>query len=67
MNLIRGRDKVYSYPRYFFTNTSADIRALFCDACDRLGIQWRRTNATNISVARRESVARMDEFIGPKC
>jgi hypothetical protein len=66
INVIRGRDKVYRYPRYHFTNASDDIRGLFCAACDRLGIEWRRMNARNISVARRESVARMDEFIGPK-
>jgi hypothetical protein len=45
---------------------SADIRGLFCDACDRLGIAWRRMNARNISVARRAAVARLDEFVGPK-
>ena len=67
MNPVRGaRDRIYRYPRYTFTNASEDIRGLFCDACDRLGIEWRRMNARNISVARRESVARMDEFIGPK-
>ncbi|HEV3230117.1 MAG TPA: hypothetical protein VGY97_11625 [Solirubrobacteraceae bacterium] len=68
VNSVRNRRTrtVYRYPRYNFTNASDDIRALFCDACDRLGIAWRRMNARNISVARREAVARMDEFIGPK-
>ena len=66
MNVIHKGDKTYSYPRYTFTNASDDIRSLFCDACDRLGIAWRRMNARNISVARREAVARMDEFVGPK-
>ena len=42
------------------------IRALFCWACDLLGIEWRVMNEWNISVARRESVATLDEFIGPK-
>jgi hypothetical protein len=37
-----------------------------CDACDQLAIEWRVMNATDISVARHESVAIMDEFIGPK-
>jgi hypothetical protein len=66
-NPVRHGEKLYSYPRYTFSNASADIRKLFCDTCDLLGIEWRVMNARNISVARRESVARLDEFIGPKC
>ena len=54
------------YPRYHFTNTSADIRRIFTDACDAIGVQWRHNNATNISIARRRSVAILDSFIGPK-
>jgi hypothetical protein len=54
------------YPRYHFSNASADIRALFGAACDRLGIQWRPNNARNLSVARRASVAMLDEVVGPK-
>jgi hypothetical protein len=65
-NPIRHGEKRYSYPRYTFSNASADIRKLFCDACDQLGIEWRVMNARNISVARRTSVARLDEFVGPK-
>lgn len=58
--------RAYAYPRYEFSNRSEDIRRIFTHACDLLGIQWRSTNRWNISVARRESVARMDEFVGPK-
>jgi hypothetical protein len=65
-NPVRHGDKLYTYPRYTFSNASADIRKLFCDACDLLGIEWRVMNARNISVARRASVARLDEFVGPK-
>jgi hypothetical protein len=65
-NPIRHGEKLYVYPRYTFANASADIRKLFCDTCDLLGIEWRVMNARNISVARRESVARLDEFVGPK-
>jgi hypothetical protein len=61
---VKGRD--YEYPRYQFSNRSEDIKKLFTDACDRLGIQWRRWGRYHISVARRRSVALMDEFIGPK-
>jgi hypothetical protein len=66
INRIRHPNKTYEYPRYCLTNASRDIRGLFCATCDQLGIEWRQMNARNISVARRDSVARMDEFIGPK-
>lgn len=59
-------DRWYEYPRYFFTNTSDDIRTLFTDALDRLGIEWKQANARNSSVAKREAVARLDEFVGAK-
>jgi hypothetical protein len=66
VNTIRHLQKTYAYPRYTFSNRSDDIRQIFCDACDLLDIEWRVMNAFNISVARRASVARLDEFIGPK-
>ena len=56
----------YAYPRYFFTNVSDDIRGLFCWALDLLDIPWRQSNTRIISVARREAVAALDEFVGPK-
>lgn len=63
--LPRG-ERWYEYPRYFFTNASDDIRRLFTDALDRLGIAWKQSNTRVISVARRDAVARLDEFVGPK-
>ena len=66
LNTIRHPKKTYAYPRYEFTNLSDDIKRIFCWACDLLGIEWRRMNAKAISIARRESVAAMDVFIGPK-
>jgi len=66
MTLKGGRVKNYAYPRYFFTNASADIRRIFCEHCELLGIRWSRSNPRNISVAHRDSVAALDEFIGPK-
>lgn len=65
-NRVRVGGRVYAYPRYNFTNASEDILALFTSACDTLGIEWRRMNARNISVARRESVSDLDRFVGPK-
>jgi hypothetical protein len=54
------------YPRYHFSNVSADIRGIFGRACDQLGIEWRPNNRCSLSVARRGSVALLDEFVGPK-
>jgi Homeodomain-like domain len=66
VNTIRHPMKTYVYPRYLFSNRSDDIRQIFCEACDRLRIEWRVMTATDISIARHESVAMMDEFVGPK-
>jgi len=49
-----------------FTNVSSDIRGIFGRACDALGVKWRPHNRYSLSVARRGSVALLDEFIGPK-
>jgi hypothetical protein len=62
MNRVRG----YAYPRYFFTNLSSDIRALFVWACSLVGVDCRTDGPRNISVARRDSVAILDAFVGPK-
>jgi hypothetical protein len=66
VHLPSGRVGTYEYVRYFFTNYSADIRAIFCEHCDLLGIRWTQSSFKNISIAHRESVAILDEFIGPK-
>jgi hypothetical protein len=66
VNTIKHPQKTYTYPRYLFSNRSADIRRIFCDACDRETIEWRIMTETDISIARCESVALMDEFVGPK-
>jgi len=64
--LNRVQKGKYAYPRYQFSQVSEDIRRIFTDACDQLGISWRRMNRVNISIARRDSVALMDTFVGPK-
>lgn len=64
--LPSGRVAEYAYPRYFFSNMSADIRGLFCASCERIGVRWTQSNPRNISVAHRDSVALLDTFIGPK-
>ena len=62
---VKGRD--YAYPRYQFSNRSQDIKDIFTDACDSIGVEWRRWGRWHISVAKRDSVTRLDSFIGPKC
>ena len=64
--LPSGRVAEYEYPRYFFSNLSADIRSLFCEYCERLGVRWTLSNHRNVSVSHRLSVAILDGFIGPK-
>jgi hypothetical protein len=56
----------YEYPRYLFTNESADILRLCGETLDQLGVAWRFSRRNTISVARRQAVARLDEFVGPK-
>jgi hypothetical protein len=63
---LAGGDRWYEYPRYFFSNESADILGLCGDALDQLGVSWRMPRRNALSVARREAVARLDEFVGPK-
>jgi hypothetical protein len=65
-NTVRHGDRESRYTRYQFSNRSQDIKDLFCHACDLIGVKWRVMNAMNISVARRDSVAILDQFIGPK-
>ncbi|MFD9861102.1 helix-turn-helix domain-containing protein [Streptomyces alboflavus] len=68
--MVGGERKRYEYPRYFFTNKSDDIRQLYTDTLDTLGVIWthctRHGNPYNISVARKASVALMDTHVGPK-
>jgi hypothetical protein len=64
--LPTGRVAEYAYPRYFFSNLSADIRQIFCVHCELLGIRWTQSNSRNISVSDRRSVVLLDGFIGPK-
>jgi hypothetical protein len=61
-----NRVKHYEYPSYSFSNMSSDIARTFTDACDQLGINWRRSNHKNLAITQRASVALMDTFIGPK-
>ena len=64
--MLPNGERWYEYPRYFFVNHSVDILRLCGEALDQLGVDWRFSKPTTISVARQEAVARLDEFVGPK-
>lgn len=53
-------------PRYAFSNRSEDIKRLFCESCDALGIRWTRPCDRQIAIYRLASVAILDEFVGAK-
>jgi len=73
---VRGDWKYYDYPRYFFSNTSSDIHEILGRALDLIGVEWTLRwqkrpeenfrDAGILSVAKRDSVALLDTFIGPK-
>ncbi|MEU9742983.1 transcriptional regulator [Micromonospora chersina] len=65
-NRVTVRGKQYVYPRYMFSNRSADIMALCQWALDLLGIAWRMNSRWSLSVARRGAVAALDRHVGPK-
>src|SRR5437868_9176758 len=62
LNRVNGK----SYPRYFFTQVSQDIRDIFCRTCDQLGIVTTSRSRKTVSVARASSVALLDSFVGAK-
>ncbi|MEA2351031.1 MAG: hypothetical protein QOG86_1972, partial [Thermoleophilaceae bacterium] len=64
VNLPRGGRRTYAYARYFFSNLSSDIRAIFTEHCELLGIRWTLSNPRNVSISHRRSVALLDEFVG---
>ncbi len=60
---VLNRVKGHVYPRYFFSNLSADIRGMFSWACTMLGVESRAAGPRNIAVSRRASV---EQLVGPK-
>ncbi|SNY50871.1 hypothetical protein [Paractinoplanes atraurantiacus] len=66
LNTVERNGKEYAYTRYQFVNESRDIMRLCQQSLDKLDISWRMSRPNTLSVARREAVARLDEFVGPK-
>jgi hypothetical protein len=52
----------WRHPRYSFSNLSPDIREIFCDACELLGVHWTFARPHTIYVSRKPDVARFDAF-----
>jgi hypothetical protein len=61
-----GRVAEYAYIRYFFSNLSSQIRDIFREHCELLGVRVTQPNHRNLAVSRRDSVAILDLFLGPK-
>jgi DNA-binding transcriptional regulator WhiA len=61
-NVVKGKN----YPRYFFSNNSDEIRQMFTNACEKLGLEWKQTNARNVAVSRRRDVEYLDQVLGVK-
>lgn len=59
INKVTVRGQEYAYPRYFFSNRSEDIHALYAEALSRLSITSTRS-WWNQSVAKRKDVAALD-------
>jgi hypothetical protein len=66
LQVVAGEKKRYEYPRWQFTNESAEIMAWCQEALDLLDIPWRQSSRRLLSVSRRDAVARLDELIGFK-
>lgn len=66
LNRVVVHGRRYEYPRYFFANESRDILAITGRALDRVGVAWRFNRPNSISIARRDSVARLEANVGPK-
>jgi hypothetical protein len=56
----------WTHPRYAFCNLSEDIKKIFCETCDLLGLRWTRSGPKTIYVSRKADVAVLDRIVGPK-
>ena len=55
----------WANPRYSFVNRSDDIRRIFCDTCDLVGVRYTHAPG-RVYVSRKADVELLDRFIGPK-
>jgi hypothetical protein len=64
--MVAGQRKRYDYPRWQFTNESADIIGLCADALDLVDVGWRRSHRRTLSVSTRDGVRLLDQHLGLK-
>jgi hypothetical protein len=60
------REAVHAISALLPQNRPKDIMRIFCDHLDRLGIRWTMSSPDTAQIAQRESVLRVDDFVGPK-
>ena len=63
---VVANDRGVMSVRYHFSNKSEDIKRIFCENLDALGIHWTRPCNRQIAVYRKACTALLDEFVGPK-
>lgn len=63
---IVANDRGLRSVRYHFSNKSEDIKALYRDSLDALGVHWTQPCGSQVAVYQKSSVAILEEFIGPK-
>jgi hypothetical protein len=63
---LKNGPKRYEYPRYLFSNESADIIGLCTATLDTVGLRRTAPRPNLVSVARHDDVARLDQIVGPK-
>jgi hypothetical protein len=63
---IVADDRGVKSVRYHFSNLSEDVKRIYCDSLDALGIPWTRPCGKQIAVYRKSATAFLDEFVGPK-
>jgi hypothetical protein len=63
---VVANDRGVRSVRYHFSNKSEDIKRIFCESLESLGIQWTRPCERQIAVYRKAFTALLDEFVGPK-
>jgi hypothetical protein len=63
---IVANDRGRLTARYHFSNRSEDIKKRFCSSLEAMGVHWTRPCEQQIAVYRKDDVALLDRFIGPK-
>jgi hypothetical protein len=63
---VVANDRGVMSVRYHFSNKSEDIKRIFCQNLEALGIHWTRPCDREIAVYRKACTALLDEFVGPK-